>query len=88
MAVFGVMVNKLHRKGIVSDSFSCLRCCSATTVYWDKSIDMRTGVGSFKQNKGQCATLLAADDDVREELLDPEGYEQRAQSLLQLLRGP
>lgn len=44
LAVFGVMVNKLHRKGIVSDSFSCLRCCSATTVYWDKSIDMRTGV--------------------------------------------
>lgn len=33
LAVFGVMANKLHRKGIVRDSFSCLRCCSATTVY-------------------------------------------------------
>ena len=44
LAVFGVMVNKLHRKGMVRDSFSCLRCCSATTVYWDRSIDMQTGV--------------------------------------------
>lgn len=33
LAVFGAMANKLHRKGIVRDSFSCLRCCSATTVY-------------------------------------------------------
>lgn len=32
-AVFGVTVSKVHRNGMVNDSFSCLRCTSATSTY-------------------------------------------------------